>query len=60
MRMLPQEAFGIIALGRLAAQSANFFHFQVAKYPMMAVAAVARCEQAEEKKHIADADTVPF
>jgi hypothetical protein len=60
MRMLPQETFGIIALGRSAAQSANFFDFQIAKYPMMAVAAIAHREQAEEEKHIADANTVPF
>ena len=58
--MLAQETFGTVALVRSAAYSANFFHFQVAKYPMMAVPAVARCEQAEEKKYIADADTVPF
>lgn len=60
MRMSPQETGGTIALGRKAAQPAHFIDLQVSEYPMMMVHAVARCEQAKEKKHIADADAVPL
>src|SRR5712691_3195315 len=58
MRMSPQESLGVVALGRSAAKPAHFIDFQISKYPMMAILAVARSEQAEEKKHVADADTV--
>jgi hypothetical protein len=44
----------------MAPKSAHFIYFQVSKYPMMTVPTVRRSEQAEEKKHIADADTVPL
>ena len=60
MRMSAQESFWIVTLGGMAAQSAHFIDFHVSEYPMMAVLAVGRRKQAEEKKHIADADAVPL
>src|SRR5437764_578930 len=60
MRMSSQESFGIVALGRSAAKAAHFIDFQVSKYPMMAIPAITRSEQTEEKKHVADADTIPL
>jgi len=58
--MPPQESFRIVPLGGSAPQAADFFDFQVSEYPMMAVLAVAGCEQAEEKKYVTDADAIPL
>jgi hypothetical protein len=58
--MPPKESFGIVALGRSAAKPAHFVDFQVSKYTMVAVPAIERSEQAEEKKHVADANAVPL
>jgi hypothetical protein len=58
--MLAHESFGIVALRRSASKPADFIDFQISKYSMVAVPTVERSEQAEEKKHVADADTVPL
>src|SRR5437868_517987 len=58
VRMAADESFGIVALRRSAAKPADFIDFQVSKYAVMAVPAVEQSEQAEEQKHVADADIV--
>ena len=37
---------------------AHLFDFQIPEYPMMTVAAVAQCEQAEEQEDVANADKI--
>ncbi len=52
------EAYGIVVLRRTTAKSPNLVNLHVPKYPMMAVAAVARSKQTEEKKHVTDPNAI--